>query len=305
MNKEALFYEEKNGLINCYLCPHYCKGLSEGKVGICGVRKALKDSTGRIRLYSINYGEITSMSMDPIEKKPLYEFHPGSQILSIGSFGCNFKCSFCQNYSISQYKAESKFVPPEEMAAISLEVENNIGLAFTYNEPSIWYEYVLDVAKEIKKRNKEHKVVLVTNGYINEEPLRNILPYVDALNIDLKGGAEYYKKLCFGEIDHVKETIKIAYEMGKHIEVTTLLVPNENTDDETIMDIGQFLGKLNPDIPLHLSRYFPRYKMQSAATPLDEIKKSFNILRKYLHHIYLGNLTNSEYEYCISDQKMN
>ena len=300
--KEAMFYEEKDGLINCYLCPHRCKKISEGHKGVCGVREVKKDEEGAIKLYSINYGEITSLSMDPIEKKPLYEFYPGTMILSIGSFGCNFKCSFCQNYSISQYRAESKYIPPEEMAEISMEIENNIGLAFTYNEPSIWYEYVYDVARKIKERNKEHKVVLVTNGYICNEPLKKLLPYVDALNIDLKGGKEYYKKLCFGELEAVKETIKIAYEMGKHIEVTTLLIPCENTDDETLMEIATFLSSLNKDIPLHLSRYFPRYKMNLQPTPIDEIKKSYHILKKYLNHIYLGNLTAEEIEYCINGE---
>ena len=302
MNKEAMFYEEKDGLINCYLCPHRCKKISEGHKGVCGVREVKKDEEGAIKLYSINYGEITSLSMDPIEKKPLYEFYPGTMILSIGSFGCNFKCSFCQNYSISQYRAESKYIPPEEMAEISMEIENNIGLAFTYNEPSIWYEYVYDVARKIKERNKEHKVVLVINGYICNEPLKKLLPYVDALNIDLKGGKEYYKKLCFGELEAVKETIKIAYEMGKHIEVTTLLIPCENTDDETLMEIATFLSSLNKDIPLHLSRYFPRYKMNLQSTPIDEIKKSYHILKTYLNHIYLGNLTAEEIEYCINGE---
>lgn len=242
MNKEAMFYEEKDGLINCYLCPHRCKKISEGHKGVCGVREVKKDEEGAIKLYSINYGEITSLSMDPIEKKPLYEFYPETMILSIGSFGCNFKCSFCQNYSISQYRAESKYIPPEEMAEISMEIENNIGLAFTYNEPSIWYEYVYDVARKIKERNKEHKVVLVTNGYICNELLKKLLPYVDALN------------------------------------------------------------SLNKDIPLHLSRHFPRYKMNLQSTPIDEIKKSYHILKKYLNHIYLGNLTAEEIEYCINGE---
>ncbi|MGL5353827.1 MAG: radical SAM protein, partial [Clostridium sp.] len=233
MNKEALFYKEEEGKIHCNLCPHNCTIL-EGNIGVCNVRQAMKDDNGNLKLYTLNYGEITSIAMDPIEKKPLYNFYPGSQILSIGSFGCNFKCSFCQNYSISQYRSESKYVSPENIIQISMSTKDNIGLAFTYNEPSIWYEYVLDVAKKIKELNPDHKTVLVTNGYINEEPLRNLLVYIDALNIDLKGGDDYYKKLCFGRLENVKNTIKIAYEMGCHIEVTTLLVPGENTDEETI-----------------------------------------------------------------------
>ena len=219
--------------------------------------RAIRDKDGNLKLYSLNYGEVTSMSLDPIEKKPLFHFYPGTQILSIGSFGCNFKCSFCQNYNISQYKAESKFVSPEDMAKISLDIKDNIGLAFTYNEPSIWYEYVLDVSKKIKEINPNHKTVLVTNGYINEKPLRELLPYIDALNIDLKGNGEYYKKLCFGTLEEVERTIKVAFEMGKHIEVTTLLLPDENTDNKTLEDIGEFLSSIDKSIPLHVSRYFP------------------------------------------------
>lgn len=297
MNKEALFYIEENDVIKCGLCPHRCT-IKEGRNGICKVREAKRDSDGRLKLYTINYGEITSMAMDPIEKKPLYNFCSGTQILSIGSFGCNFKCSFCQNYSISQYKAESRFVPADEMANISLDIENNIGLAFTYNEPSIWYEYVYDVAREIKRIDENHKVVLVTNGYICEEPLKELLPYVDAMNIDLKGGNQYYRKLCYGKLDPIENSIKVAYENGCHVEVTTLLVPGENTDDETLNHIGEFLSSIDKNIVLHLSRYFPRYKMELESTPLDEIKKSYKILSKYLNNIYLGNLTREEYEYC-------
>lgn len=245
MNKEAMFYEKIDNYINCNLCPHRCSNLKESQKGVCGVREVKKDDDVTLKLYSINYGEITSLSLDPIEKKPLYNFYPGSNILSIGSFGCNFKCSFCQNYAISQNRPKSNYVTPEEMAHISLEVENNLGLAFTYNEPSIWYEYVYDVCKKIKALNKNHKTVLVTNGFICEEPLRKLLPYIDALNIDLKGNDEYYKKLCFGALKDVENTIKIAWEMGCHVEVTTLLIPNENTDDITLRELGEFLGSID------------------------------------------------------------
>lgn len=298
MNKEALYYRVENDLVKCELCPHRCS-IKEGNRGICNVREARKDSDDILRLYSLNYGEITSISLDPIEKKPLYHFYPNSQILSIGSFGCNFKCSFCQNYSISQYKAESKFVSCEDMSNMSLEIDGNIGLAFTYNEPSIWYEYVLEVSKLIKKINPDHKTVLVTNGYICEEPLKELLHYIDALNVDLKGGEEYYKKLCFGSLKEVKNTIKIASERKCHVEVTTLLVPDENTDDETLKDIGEFLSSVDKDIPLHISRYFPRHKMDIDSTSLEEMGKAYRILKSYLNNVYLGNLSREEYEFCI------
>lgn len=298
MSKEAMFYIEKDNVIKCMLCPHRCN-IKEGQRGICNVREAKKDNNENLKLYSINYGKITSISLDPIEKKPLYNFYPGTNILSIGSFGCNFKCTFCQNYSISQFEAENRYISVEEMVNLSLGVENSIGLAFTYNEPMIWYEYVYDVAKEIKRINPEHKVVLVTNGYILEEPLKKLLQYVDALNIDLKGGEEYYKKLCFGSLSAVKNTIKEAWSMGKHVEVTTLLVPGENTDIETINNIGEFLSSIDKNIPIHLSRYFPRYKMDKELTELDLMKEAYKILKDKLNIIYLGNLTEEEVEYCL------
>lgn len=300
MDKEAMFYEKIDNYINCKLCPHRCSKLKEGQRGACGVREVKKDDDGSLKLYSINYGEITSISMDPIEKKPLYNFYPGSNILSIGSFGCNFKCSFCQNYAISQNRPQSNYVPPEEMANISLEINNNLGLAFTYNEPSIWYEYVYDVCKAIKEINKDHKTVLVTNGFISEEPLRKLLPYVDALNIDLKGNDKYYKKLCFGALKDVENTIKIASEMGCHVEVTTLLIPNENTDYITLRELGEFLGSVDKNIPLHLSRYFPKYKMDTPETSLYDMKNAYEFLSKYLNNIYLGNLTAEELKFCLN-----
>ncbi|MDZ5253511.1 AmmeMemoRadiSam system radical SAM enzyme [Clostridium sp. LIBA-8841] len=298
MKKEALYYKHEGEHIRCYLCPHNCL-IGEGKRGICNVREVSRDEERTLRLYSINYGEITSISLDPIEKKPLYHFLPGNNILSIGSFGCNFKCSFCQNYSISQYEANSRFVSPEDMAETSLSMNQSIGLAFTYNEPSIWYEYVLDVSKKIKELNPAHKIVLVTNGYISEEPLKDLLPYVDALNIDLKGNDEYYKRLCFGSLDEVERIIMIANEMGKHVEVTTLLVSGSNTDNETLKHIGKFLNSIDKSIPIHISRYFPRYKMKEEATSLEEMKNAYKFLSRYLDNIHLGNLSKDELEYCL------
>ena len=179
-------------------------------------------------------------------------------------------------------------------------INNNLGLAFTYNEPSIWYEYVYDVCKAIKEINKDHKTVLVTNGFICEEPLRKLLPYIDALNVDLKGNDEYYKRLCFGGLKAVENTIKVASEMGCHIEVTTLLIPNENTDDITLRELGEFLGSVDKNITLHLSRYFPRYKMDTPETSLYDMKNAYEFLSKYLNNIYLGNLTAEELKFCLN-----
>ncbi len=293
--KEAMFFHPENGKIRCVLCPHYCL-IEKEHVGFCGVRQC-SESEGELKLFTLNYGEITSASLDPIIKKPLYHFHPEKNILSIGTFGCNFKCSFCQNYSISQYRPESEYVSAEEMAEISLRNKNSIGLAFTYNEPSIWYEYVYDVSREIKKRNSEHKIVLVTNGYITEEPLKLLLPFVDAMNVDLKGDEEFYKSICHGKMGPVKDTIRIADKEGCHVEVTTLLITGENNSHETLERLGDFLSSVNKDIVLHVSRYFPRYKMNRPITNIEDMKKAYLQLKEKLNNVYVGNISDKEMAY--------
>lgn len=292
MKKEARFYKPEAGKIRCQLCPHLCL-IQKGHLGHCGVRQC-NEENGELKLFTLNYGEITSVSLDPIIKKPLYHFYPESNILSIGSFGCNFKCSFCQNYSISQYRAESEYVSADEMAKTSLNYKDSMGLAFTYNEPSIWYEYVYDVAKKIKYINEQHKVVLVSNGYINPEPLKELLPYVDAMNIDLKGDEEFYKSICSGKLEPVKETIRVAADAGCHIEVTTLLIPGENNNHETLEKLGEFLSSVNRDIVLHVSRFFPRYKMKRPVTDIEEMKKAYKLLKEKLNNVYVGNVSSKE-----------
>ncbi|WP_297638311.1 radical SAM protein [uncultured Clostridium sp.] len=296
---ECYFYKKDDDKLRCSLCPHNCL-IKKEHTGVCGVRKAVL-SDNELKLVSLNYGEVTSISLDPIEKKPLINFYPNSQILSIGSFGCNFKCSFCQNYSISQYKSESKHIDIIEMTDFVLNMDNNLGLAFTYNEPTIWYEYVFQLAKNIKEKDSSKKIVLVTNGFINEAPFLKLLPFIDALNIDLKGNANYYQNICFGLLEPVKNTIRLAYEYKKHIELTLLLVPNQNTDKQTLKDIGEFIQNIDRTIPLHLSRYFPRYKMIEEPTSLELIKSSYNFLKDYLDNIILGNLTDHEKEYIYTD----
>ncbi|GIM29573.1 AmmeMemoRadiSam system radical SAM enzyme [Clostridium polyendosporum] len=285
MNKEALFYKKKeNGTLGCKLCPHTCV-IQPGGMGLCGVRQNKEGM-----LYTLNYGEVTSIALDPIEKKPLYHFYPGKNILSIGSFGCNFKCSFCQNYSISQYKPKSEYLEIEKLVSIINETENNIGVAFTYNEPSIWYEYIFEASKTIKERNKKTKVVIITNGYISEEPLLELLPFVDAMNIDLKGWNEsYYSKVCNGKRDFVLNTINKASEYC-HVEITTLLVEGENTSLQEIEEISKFLSSININIPLHLSRYYPNYKMTNEPTSIDFILNAEKLAKKHLNYVYVGNV---------------
>lgn len=295
MRKEALFYQEEKGKVRCELCPHRCL-IAKDHTGRCGVREC-GEAAGGLKLFTLNYGEITSISLDPVKKKPLYHFFPDKNILSIGTFGCNFKCSFCQNYSISQHKAGSEFISADRMAEISLEQNSSIGLAFTYNEPSIWYEYVVDVARKLKERESQHKIVLVSNGYISEEPLRQLLRYVDAMNIDLKGDEDFYESICGGKLEPVKETIKTARAVGCHIEVATLLIPGGNTGIETITRLADFLASVDRNIVLHLSRYFPRYRMNKPKTSLEDMKNAYRLAKARLNNVYAGNVEDWELEY--------
>lgn len=279
-----MFYEKLKDKVHCYLCPHNCV-IEDGHFGKCSVRIHEKG-----KLFTINYGEITSATLDPIEKKPLYYFEPSTNIFSVGSFGCNFTCGFCQNYSISQTRAKSQFVSKEDLVKIILSTENNIGVAYTYNEPSIWYEYVYDSSKLLKETNENSAVVLVTNGYISEEPLKKLLPYIDAMNIDLKSfSGKYYKDMCGGSIKPVLNTIEIAAR-ACHVEITTLLVSGENDNLEEIEEIAKFLSNINSNIPLHISRYFPRYKLKNEATDIGFMKKAESVARKYLNRVMLGNV---------------
>lgn len=275
-----MFYNKlSEGEVQCLLCPHNCN-IPEESHGVCGVRKNIDG-----KLFSLNYGKITSAAYDPIEKKPLYNFHRGSEIFSIGSFGCNFKCDFCQNYEIVQSSSYYKEVSIERMLEFAKD-DSSIGIAYTYNEPTVWYEFMHDIA--IRAREIGLYNVVVTNGYINEAPLRTLLPYIDAMNIDLKSFSnEFYKKICGGSLDPVKRTIEIAAE-HTHVEVTTLLIDNEN--DEDVEGIAKFLSSIDKDIVLHISRYFPRYKRDNPATKLESLFNSEKIAKKYLNNVYIGNI---------------
>ena len=284
MKIEARFYEKLKDKVHCFLCPHNCV-MEEGQFGKCSVRLHEKG-----KLYTMNYGEVTSASLDPIEKKPLYYFRPHTYILSVGSFGCNFTCSFCQNYSISQSRAVSDLMTKEDLVQMVLTAKDNTGVAFTYNEPSIWYEYVYDCAKLLKGTDPDKAVVLVSNGYISEEPLKELLPYIDAMNIDLKSfSGEYYKKLCGGSLNPVLKTIETASKVC-HLEITTLLVSGENDTTKEIEEIAKFLSHISPDIPLHLTRYFPKYKMDKPPTDIEVMKKTEDTAKKYLNRVLLGNV---------------
>jgi len=272
--------------VKCKICPHQCH-IDENEIGFCRARSNKKGV-----ITAINYGLITSISMDPIEKKPLYRFLPGSQILSVGSFGCNLRCSFCQNYQISMAgikDIQTRKVSPQELVSQALELKDqgNIGIAYTYNEPLVGYEYVRDCA--VLARQKGLKNVLVTNGYVCAEPLKEILPYIDALNIDLKGFTEEFYHKVSGDLETVKRSIKLASK-NNHIEVTTLIIPGENDSEDEIRKMSQWLASIRPDIPLHLSRFFPCYKMTDRnPTEVASVYALAEIARESLDYVYVGN----------------
>jgi pyruvate formate lyase activating enzyme len=284
--KEAMYFEKiENSKVRCFLCPHNCI-IKPGGLGICRARKNLDG-----RLYSLNYGKITALALDPIEKKPLNRFNPGSIILSAGTFGCNLKCSFCQNWGIAHSTPDVYEMMPMQLAdkAAELKENGNIGLAYTYNEPSIWYEHVYETARIIHSRGLVN--VLVTNGYISPEPLRDILPCIDAMNIDVKAYTEaFYKKVCGADLENVKKTVAMAVQ-SCHVEITTLIVPELNDSMEEIESLAKWIASISPEIPLHLSRFFPNYKMQNKMpTPVETLYKARDKAREYLKHVYLGNV---------------
>jgi pyruvate formate lyase activating enzyme len=242
-------------------------------------------------LYSLNYGECSSHAIDPIEKKPLYHFYPGTNILSLGTFGCNLRCGFCQNWSIAHETPHTVGITPEQVLDIFQQQAadvNCIGLAYTYSEPLMWYEFVLDTAKLIHAAG--FKNVLVTNGYIGEEPLREIIPYIDAMNIDIKGFTEeYYHKTCIGNLSPVLRTVEIAVSQNCHVELTTLLITGLNDSEEEISNLVNWIAGVNKNIPLHFSRYFPNYQMNLPATPLETLKIACSMAKEKLNYVYAGN----------------
>ncbi|MBA1336366.1 MAG: Radical SAM, Pyruvate-formate lyase-activating enzyme like [Firmicutes bacterium] len=284
LNKEALFYTKDGETTDCFLCPHHCR-IRPGNVGICGVRRNVGGT-----LYTENYGKLTAYNLDPVEKKPLYHFHPGKRILSVGSYGCNLKCSFCQNYAIAHGRPRFVYMLPEELADKAVSIEGNIGIAYTYNEPSIWYEYVLETARAVKEVGLSN--VLVTNGFIEGQALEDLLPYIDAMNIDIKSFKEsYYKDICKGKLAPVLDTAERAVPKC-HVEITTLVVGGLNDDMEEIAELGSWISAISGDIPVHLSRYYPAYKMDRPPTPVEILIKAREVLQQFLNYVYIGNIPN-------------
>ena len=283
--------------IQCSVCPHACT-LPPGATGRCRARKHYTEGIHEGMIFPVNYGIVTSLALDPIEKKPLNLFYPGSWILSVGSFGCNLNCPFCQNHSISasngnEFMTEDNRLSPEELVRIAVDTSSrgNIGIAFTYNEPLIGYEYVLDTSKLAREAGL--KTVLVTAGCVNKPIADKVLPYIDALNIDLKSfSPKVYKDTLGGDLDTVSGFIETACTMC-HVELTTLIVPGMNDTEEEMTEICDYIASLpgGTDIPLHISRFFPRHRMTDRPpTDVDTILKLYRLAGTKLKHVYPGNI---------------
>ncbi len=296
--KDYLHYsviDEEKKLVQCGLCPHVCK-IQNNQTGICRVRKNIDG-----KLFTLTYGEFTSINLDPIEKKPLYHFFPGSEILSVGTVGCNFRCLHCQNWEISQTQfgeIPTRKLTPQDAFTIAKKY-NSIGISYTYNEPLINYEWTLETAKIFQKEGLKN--VLVTNGYINEKPWEEILPYIDAANIDVKSFRDdFYKKICGAKLSPVLKSVEIMFKNNKHVEVTYLVIPSYNDSKKEIEEFIDWLSSISTSIPLHFSRYFPQYKMKEPATPIETMEFAREIALKKMKYVYLGNVWEKEYNrtYC-------
>ncbi|WP_443895166.1 AmmeMemoRadiSam system radical SAM enzyme [Parasutterella excrementihominis] len=274
----------------CDVCPKFCK-LREGQIGFCRARSNIGG-----KIVPINYGQATSLALDPIEKKPLMRFCPGTYILSYGSYGCNLRCPYCQNASISMAGPDNcphRLITPEGLTDLAVDLSKqepgNIGVAFTYNEPTVCFEFIRDTSKLLHEAGL--KSVVVTNGGLVRKYADELLPHVDALNIDLKGFSNEFYRYVKGEFDTVKEFIKAAVEHKCHVELTTLVIPTKNDDPEEIGREAEWIASISPDIPLHLSRFFPRYKVGDLPPiPAETIYRLKDIAQKKLKYVYTGNL---------------
>ena len=290
---DARYYETtETDRLRCSLCPHRCL-IVPGKTGICGVR--MNEGGTLVLPYA---GRLSAVSIDPIEKKPLYHFHPGTEILSVGFVGCSFRCPFCQNYRISQGTgAETLRMTPQELTSYALG-HGSFAVAYTYSEPTIHLEYVTEtalLAREAGLRN-----VLVSNGFLNPEPARELLSLMDAANIDLKSfSAEFYRRELGGKLESVLEFLEPASELT-HLEVTTLVIPGKNDSEAELDAIASFIASLSPDIPLHLSAYYPVYNYREPPTPPATLERLAELCRTHLRYVYLGNVGGEADTHCAS-----
>ncbi|MFA5084441.1 MAG: AmmeMemoRadiSam system radical SAM enzyme [Candidatus Paceibacterota bacterium] len=290
--KEALFYKKlKNDIVQCQLCPKFC-ALKPEEYGNCNARKNIGG-----KLFSIVYGKPCSVAADPVEKKPLYHFLPSTKTLSIATAGCNFHCTHCQNWQISQAKVEDVphlDISPEKV--VEQAKSNKLkSIAFTYTEPTVFYEYMLDTAKLAKK--KRIKSIVVSNGFINEKPLKKLIPSIKAANIDLKGNAEFYGKICDGKIEPVLNAIKMLHENKVWLEITNMIVPGYNDDvGEIKKTVAWIIENVGKDVPLHFSAFYPCFKMTGIqATPPEFLMRARIIAKNMgLNYVYTGNISDED-----------
>lgn len=281
--KIASYYEKKDHLaVQCGLCPERCY-IKEGEAGRCGVRENHKGT-----LMAMTYGSVSAYGIDPIEKKPLYHFYPGKKISSFGSYGCNLKCQFCQNHQISQQVSVAVQTSVQELIRKSMEDQDSIGIAATYNEPTIQFEFLMDLFSLNHKCHRKN--VMVTNGYIERAPLMELVPLVDAFNVDLKGFTnDFYANICGGRLQPVLDTIAYIYDRS-HLELTLLLIPGLNDAPDNLKKMFEAIREVSPDIPLHISRYFPNYQMFVPETPLSDLEMAVTLAKEQLNFVYMGNV---------------
>lgn len=297
--REAMFYEKLDERkVRCSLCSHRCM-IVDKKRGICGAREN-RDGV----LYSLVYGRLISMNIDPIEKKPLFHFYPASTSFSVSTVGCNFRCMHCQNYDISQYPKEHENIPGDtvtpEQVVDAAERAGCKSISYTYTEPTIFYEFAYDCARLAHDRGIKN--IFVSNGYTTPEAAEKIIPFLDANNIDLKGDNDFYKKVCGAKLQPVLDTIKLMKEQGVWVEVTTLIIPSYNDSEEVINGIVDFIISVDPSIPWHVSQFYPTYKLMDAPrTPVETLRRARDIGRnKGLKYVYTGNVPGEggENTYC-------
>jgi pyruvate formate lyase activating enzyme len=279
----AWWHKEPDGAVRCELCPIGCR-LVEGREGPCGTRVNVGG-----RMFAREYGRLVSAALDPIEKKPLYHFHPGAAILSIAAQGCNLHCQFCQNWSISQEKSDfAQDATPEQLVA-EAKTRRSVGIAYTYSEPLVWYEFVRDTARLARVAGLKN--VIVTNGFLNEAPLRELLPWIDAANVDLKSMDDgFYRKVCKARVEPVLRSLRTCRELGVHLEVTNLVIPGWNDSDAQLGALIDFVASLGRDVPLHFSAYRPAWKFDAPPTPASTLARAARLARGKLDFVYAGNI---------------
>ncbi len=289
---ESYLYEKLDGEVRCNTCWHRCK-LKEGKWGVCRVRK---NEGGKLMVY--NYGMVSSIALDPIEKKPLNNYKPGSKVLSFGSVSCNFRCEHCQNYEISFADLDYSFlreIEPSDVVRLCRE-RNADGIAWTYNEPGIWHEFALDSSKLAKREG--YFIVYVTNGYMTPEAIDQF-EVLDAANVDVKAfSQEFYRRICKAKLDHVLESVEHMHRKGIFLELTYLIIPGENDSRDEIREFASWVVSVDRRIPVHFSRFHPDYKMlDKPRTPVEKIEEAIEIARDVgIEYVYAGNVWGHRYE---------